>query len=166
MSQISDHFPCFSCLNQSIHSSKPPKFKYIQTCNDEAMNNFIQAVENIDFLGYLDNTENANPNVNYEIFKTLLNDTKNKHLPFKKVKLHKHKHKICPWMTAGIINSIKFRDKLYKKYKSCKPETANHNSMKINLKTYNKILKKSIRQAKTLYYQNKFSKHHNDIKKT
>jgi hypothetical protein len=166
ISQLSDHFPYFSCLNQTIQSSKPPKYKYIQTCNDEAMNNFIQAIGSIDFSNHLDNSEYANPNDNYEIFENLINKAKNEHLPYKKVKLRKHKHKICPWMTNGIINSIKFRDKLYKKFKSCQLHKPEYNSLKTNLRTYNKILKKSIRQAKAMYYQDKFTKYHNNIKKT
>ena len=76
VSQISDHFPYFSCLNQSIHSSKPPKYRYIQTCNENAINYFTQAIGNINFLAHLDNTENANPNDSYNIFKKLLEDTK------------------------------------------------------------------------------------------
>jgi hypothetical protein len=130
------------------------------------MNNFVQAISNIDFSEHLDSSDHANPNFNYGIFENIINDTKNEHLPYKKVKLRKHKHKICPWMTTGIINSIKFRDKLYKKFKSCETDKPEYTSLKTNLKTFNKILKKSIRQAKALYYHDKFTKYHNNIKKT
>ena len=36
-----------------------------------------------------------------------------KHFPNKRVKLNKYKHKLSPWITAWLINSIEFRDKLY-----------------------------------------------------
>ena len=42
-----------------------------------------------------------------------------KHFPNKRVKVNKHKHKLSPWITTGLIKSIEFRDKLYKWLKSC-----------------------------------------------
>ena len=46
------------------------------------------------------------------------------------------------WVTTGIIKSIKLRDKLYKQLKSIPVNSQEYNTMKINLKTYNQILKK------------------------
>ena len=36
-------------------------------------------------------------------------------MPFTRVKFDKHRHKKEKWITTGIIKSIKYRDKLYKK---------------------------------------------------
>ena len=47
------------------------------------------------------------------------------------------------WVTTGIIKSITFRDKLYKQLKSIPVNGQEYNTMKINLKTYNQILKKT-----------------------
>ena len=81
----------------------------------------------------------------------------------KKVKINKHKHKKSKWITQGIIRSITFRDKLYMKMKlSPKDYTA----IQINLKTYNNLLKRNIRQTKILYYQHQFDQYKNNIKKT
>ena len=41
-----------------------------------------------------------------------------------------------------------------------------HSNIKTNLKTYNCILRKSIRHAKKLYYEKYFAKYKSDIKKT
>ncbi len=46
------------------------------------------------------------------------------------------------------------------------PDSYNHSVLKINLDTYNKILKSSIRLQKKLYYEACFSKYKNNIKQT
>ena len=40
---------------------------------------------------------------------------KEKHQKPVKTKLNHYKHKKNPWISMGIINSIKFRDKMYKR---------------------------------------------------
>ena len=45
-------------------------------------------------------------------------------------------------------------------------DSADYSVIKINLKTYNNILKRSIKQAKILYYQHQFDQYKNNIKKT
>jgi endonuclease/exonuclease/phosphatase (EEP) superfamily protein YafD len=166
VSQISDHFPYFSCLNQNLSPCKPPKYKYIQSYNERSINNFIRDIENTDFLTYLNQDKDFNPDINYDTLEKLLIDKRNKFFPIKKVRVNKHKHKICPWITTGIIRSIKYRDKLYKKFKSCNSNHPEFNALKINLKTYNTILKKLIRNAKSQYYHEMFLKNQNNTKTT
>ena len=52
------------------------------------------------------------------------------------------------------------------KLKSAETNDAYYNTLKINLNTYNKILKKSIREAKKTYFYNSFKKYNGDIKNT
>ena len=84
----------------------------------------------------------------------------------KKVKINKHKHKKSKWITQGIIRSMTVRDKLYLKMKLSPKDTPEYIATKRNLKTYNNILKRNIRQAKILYYQHQFDQYKNNIKKT
>ena len=107
----------------------------------------------------------SHPNVNYNILLSVLEESKQKHISAKIVKFHKHKHKKTGWITKGILKSIKYRDSLYKKIKISQIGTVEYNTNKINLRTYNKILK-SIRIAKINYYSSCFNKYKNDIKKT
>ena len=60
----------------------------------------------------------------------------------KPVKLNKHKHKISKWISHGIIKSIKYRVKLYKTLKMTHHESPNYTILKVNLKSFNTILKK------------------------
>ena len=87
-------------------------------------------------------------------------------MPTKKVKYNKHKHKKSEWITKGIIKSIQFRDNLYLQMKRTPPNTIAYTTIKTNLKTYNKILKNNIDQAKRTYYQHSFDKYKNDTKNT
>ena len=43
-------------------------------------------------------------------------------------------------------------------------DTPEYTAIKINLKTYNNILKRNIRQAQILYYQHQFDQYKNNIK--
>ena len=75
-------------------------------------------------------------------------------------------NKLSLWITTGLIKSIEFCDKLYKRLKSCPQDSPEHNRMEYNLKTYNGYLKQSIRTAKREYYVHEFTKYKNDIRKT
>ena len=100
-------------------------------------------------LSQLDKNIASDPNVNYEILANIINVTMSKHMPNKKIKLHKHKHKQkkSKWITTGIIKSIKFCDNLHKRLKQTLPVTLEFWNIKQNLKVYNKILKRSIDQV-------------------
>ena len=116
----------------------------------------------------LNNHKDANPNDNnyYDILHNMLSDIGAKCMPTKKVKINKYKHKQSKWITQGIIISITFRDKLYLKMKLSPKDTAEYTAMKINLKTYNHILKRNIRQANIVYYKHQFDQYKNNIKRT
>ena len=83
-----------------------------------------------------------------------------------KVKLNKYKHKKTKWTTYGIIRSIKFRDHLYRRLKQVHQNTPEYFNLKVNLSTYNTILKKLIREAKSNFYQAKFEQCQSDSKQT
>ncbi len=86
---------------------------------------------------------------------TLCNEilrSKNKHMPSKWVKFNKYKHKKSSWISQGLLKSIKYRD--------------NYDTIDINLKTYNGILKTSIRAAKQIYFELCFKRFKNDIRIT
>ena len=70
-------------------------------------------------------------------------------MPRRLHRFDKYKHKKSSWISFGIINSIKFRDKLYKNLKETHPNNwTDYQSKKQNLKVYNNILKKLIIETK------------------
>ena len=55
---------------------------------------------------------------------------------------------------------------MYKQLKLTNPSSYNYETIKINLKTYNTILKKNIRAAKQIYFESRFELFKNDIRNT
>ena len=52
------------------------------------------------------------PHIDYVKFERVLSASFNNHFPDKWIKVNKYKHKFSPWITAGAIKSIEFRDNL------------------------------------------------------
>ena len=65
-----------------------------------------------------------------------------------------------------IYNEVARNCQQIKKLKTTHPDSAEFDALKINLRTYNKILKRNIKMAKCAYYQASFSKYKSDIKGT
>ncbi len=51
-------------------------------------------------------------NLNYNTLHEIIQQAKLKYMPIKLVKFNKYKHKISPWITRGILQSIHYRDTL------------------------------------------------------
>ena len=69
-------------------------------------------------------------------------------------------------MTNGILKSIVYRDKLLMKHRQLEANSEIFETSKRNLKTFNTILRKNIREAKTKFYFETFEKYKFDIKNT
>ena len=163
---ISDHQPYFISLNKIMLPQSKHTFVKVATHTSIA---FAALKEELSHLCSIDKFKqdlHDDPNLNYNTLNDILTTSIKKHFPTKLVKYQKHKHKKSKWITTGIINSIKFRDKLYKRLRNTPITDELYETLKTNLHTYNRILKKMIRDAKTSYYHSIFNKHKNDIKKT
>ena len=163
---ISDHQPCFVTLDYLNLPTIPPKFIKQKTNSPSALNRFKEDLSLNCTLDKFEPSLDTDPNDTYNILEKLISKSMDHNLPTKVVKFNKYKHGKNKWITRGLLNSMKFRDKLYKKYITSAPNTQIHTTLKINLKTYNKILKKIIREAKKMYYVSCFAKFKNDIKQT
>ena len=105
-------------------------------------------------------------NYNYNILDGILNHTKQKHLPLKVAKLNKFRHNKSQWITKGLIKSINFRDKMYRDLKNYSSGSTEYKTLKLNLGTYNFILRRNIYLAKKSYFANLFQKYKFDVKQT
>ena len=130
------------------------------------MNNFKMNVGNANILNKLNHQALLNPNDNYEILNNIIKYNIKTHFPTHFVKHKRRQHKKASGITKGIIRSITFRGNLYRKLKQTSPDSNQFPVLEINLHTYNKILKRSIKLAKSTDYQHSFQKHKNDIKST
>ena len=96
--------------------NKIPKYKKIEVRDNLSMTNFINELQQMNIYNSLDANPQFNPNDNYEICERLLVHARDKHLPIKKVKYCKNKHKLNKWMTNGILKSIKQKIYCIKKW--------------------------------------------------
>ena len=166
LKKISDHYPAFMAYKNQSYNNTPPKFITIQKSSPEAIDNFTHDIETQDYSLIINDDLQTDPTSNIEVLNSILVQARNKHLPTKTVRFRRHKHKINQWMTSGILISIKFRDELYKRFHQLDPDSEQYSTIATNLKTYNRILKHTMRQAKNTYYHKLLDNYKNDAKKT
>ena len=90
------------------------KFITVESKDDVSQNKFIDELKTGDIVAKMDHDVNADPNSNYKILAQQLQYAKEKHLPTRKLKFNKYKHKQPKWVTNGILKSIKTKNKLYR----------------------------------------------------
>ena len=125
LKKISDHLPCFSAINIHNKPTCPPKFIKIRETGPNAMEAFRKEILNEIEKNDFDPDLLSDPNTNYAKLENIIRAAQEKWCPVKEVKFNKYKHKIAPWITQGILNSMKFRNKLYVKWKKTKHQVVN-----------------------------------------
>ena len=147
MSMISDHNPCIVSVNLLKVKSHNPKFVKKKKFSEIALNSYREELMNCERLHQIDNDLSTDPNTTFNILNQALMEAKDKHFPEQVMRFNKYKHKLNKWITAGILKSLQYRDKLYKNIQLLSPESAQYDMAKLNLKAYNDILNRSIRIA-------------------
>ena len=165
-SSLSDHFGCFTFLEILVKKIIQPKFIEIQNEDEHSIKLLTESLANSNLNVIIGRDVTTDPNITYAHIETEIHSQINRHLPVKKIKFNKYKHKKTPWITTGIITSMRFRDKLYRKFKSCPPSNPSFQIYKTNFNSYSKIINKLIKEAKCNYYSKEFDKYKSDMKKT
>ena len=114
---------------------------------------------NDEILTKISNANDANNS--YNIFYSHIQETLNKHAPNKNLSRKETNLMQKPWLSKGILKSIKIRATLYKKFLKSKDQTF-YNQYKI----YRDKINHLIRSSKNNYHHRYFSKFKNNIKKT
>ena len=121
VNHISDHQAIFTITSTKLNNRMEQQYVSIETKDDASLNNFITEVRNMNISELLNRNINANPTENYALFSRLVQKAKTKHLPIKRIKFNKYKHKKCKWITNGILKSIKTKNIIYKMLKQTNP---------------------------------------------
>ena len=148
LSQISAHMPCIVNLSISEKTTKQQKYVRSRAINETVIHNFRRELTEIDISSLSNANHLTDPNINYEKFEKIISKSYDNHFPEKCMKFNKYKHNLSKWITSGILKSIEYRDKLYKRLKMCSSENGEYDLLKHNLKIYNNYLNQSIRSAK------------------
>ena len=107
---------------------------------EESINNFYSDVSAAISSMPVNNDLFGNSNDSYNSLENVLMEAKAKHFQPREVNYNKYKHKYSPWITSGIIRSIKYRDLLYRKLKKTDALSPEHSDLSNNLRLYNSIL--------------------------
>ena len=143
------------------NTKKKTKYRYDnKKVNSTCLLNIHNDLEEKNIYEKLYKSPMADVNQNYNIMHQEAYTKK------KIVKSNRHKHKLSKWITHGIIKSIKYRDKLYKTLKRTHQESPDYTILKVNLKAFNTLLKKTIRAAKYMYYESNFRRNKTNIRNT
>ena len=161
-SHISDHCPCIVSIDIFQSKTHKPKYVTIRKISPERIENFKAEISNANSAENIDNRLCTDPNNSYDI----LADAWDRHLPTRRARFDKHRHKMSKWITSGMLKSIHFKDKLYRKCKPLNPVTTDYVNAKTNRKAYNRILSRSIKLAKQMHYAQELKKYQNNIRKT
>ena len=166
LTKISDHLPCLSVISTKKNQRKTPKFIEVKANNEVAIANFKSDLRNTIANTQFSNDLFSNPNDNYNRLHSVLMTCKEKNLPTKKVRFNRHKHKIAPWMTYGILESINKKDSMLAKLYKTNPRSSSYALLDDKLKMYSKVLQTLTRKAKISFYTQDFNKRKDSIKDT
>ena len=160
--KISHHLPVFQISN-IIYKDDCKRAKSVQFYEFYKSNvdKFVEKLTNV--------TENFIPDEsNFLEFCTLFNYSIDKTCKLSKAKTSKRNNVNNPWITTGLIQSIKTKHYLYKSWK----RTVSHKNLEgdvdklVKYRSHNKSLKKLIKHAKYSYYYKKFENSNGNMKKT
>ena len=156
ISDISDHFPVFYVRHFKNKKEKALPIK-VRKIDERSKLEFSSALENHDWNNVLNN---FNPESSFNNFFEVISLYYERAFPEKLVN-PSSKNKIkSPWMTEGLMNSRKLKQKLYSK-KIRKPCPENNE----RFKEYNSMYTNVIRKAQKQYYDDKFVAFSKDCKK-
>ena len=132
-------------------STSRKKFIEIKKTDDQqALEKLLIKLRNINITDHLNLNDNADPNLKFTIFMEHFMNLKQECFQKKLVHFDKKKHKINPWLTAGILKSINSKDKLYKTLMQTSKDSINYPDLLFNFKVYKYIIRQSIMHANAI----------------
>jgi hypothetical protein len=165
ISSLSDHLP--TCLSISALPRQKDKQRYKMTkdYSDSNMKKVITKMEELMQITKFESNLTQDPTINHDLLTHIIEKAMDV-IPTKKRKITKYNTKHSPWITQGLLNSIKTRDRLYRQFIKTKSESPSYQNKKDKLHDHKILLKKLLRKTKKDYYTDQFTKFSNDCKNT
>ena len=157
VSDISDHFMTFIQL-PNAYPNHHQKVNTTRSLNSENLNHLKENLGNLTWTNVL---ASQDVNISFDIFWTQFIELYNLCIPLKKTKFNRNLHKICNYMTQGLLVSRLNKISLLKK-SIINPTPQN----KLMYKKYRNLYNSLIRNSKKLYYENSLNMAKKDPKKT
>jgi hypothetical protein len=162
LTDFTDHFSNFIFCDDTTCKHFRPKFVSFRVINDKTISNLNAALER-ETWDNIYNTTDAN--LAYQNFLLKFSNMIETHLPIKKARFNKWKHKIQPWITQGLLRSLKTKETLYISMLKSRHST-NFTAHEDKYKTYMSVYNRTIKAAKKLYWTTRFENIKSDIKQT
>ena len=161
---ISDHLAQFLIVPTS--DNRPLKVHNIKVRNTKNYSHaeLVADIINIDWIAVLEE-DKADPNHSFQRFHEKINEILDKHMPWRKLNKKEIRLQTKPWLTNGILNSIKRRDKLLRKCIDAK-DPVRKELLRTEYKTLRNRITYTISMSKKNHFQHYFAENCNNIKKT
>ena len=157
LADISDHLPVF-CICDAP-TSKNKQITYFRDYSNFRKEQYLADISQINWPDSYSNSTDL-----HEITYACINKVKdivNKHAPLKRATNSKMRQLNKPWLTQGLLKSIKRKQRMYKSHFCSK------NLMKIKeYKQYSNLLDKMKAKAKDKYYNQYFQLYRENLKET
>ena len=165
ISSLSDHLPTFLSISTINNKITKQKYKTIKDLSDTNMKKALSKADELMQKTKYETCLTKSPNINHALLNNLI-DTSLAEIPTRQMKITKYNTKHSPWVTQGLLNSIKTRDRLYRQLMKTKKESPSYSKKKEKHQEHKILLKKLIRKTKRDYYTDQFAKYANDCKNT
>ncbi len=165
LADISDHLPTILSISTFNPDRQKNKYIHIKENTNKNMEKVITKLSSLMQTTYFNPELTNNPDENLEKLNKIIEESL-KEIPTKRIKINKYNTKRSPWITQGLLNSIKKRDMLYKQLVKTKSTSPSYDTKKHKLHEHKTLLRKLIKKTKKDYYTNQFTKFSNDCKNT
>lgn len=154
---ISDHLPVFTVTLEEVERVNANSYYFVRDKNNSNIDKFHECLRNV---VWSDIPEYNDPRYAYSVFLDKFTNIYNSCFPLKKITNSKNKPR-KPWLSKGLLMSIKRKSKLYHRYVN-NPSVPNE----ITYKRFKNKLNHLLRIAKREYYENQIKYAESNIKHT
>ena len=158
LNDLSDHFPVFACLHDEVLPRSKDKKTVKRSFNEENPRKFNETLSKTSWPSFFNGED---PNESYNGFINEYSRIFETCFPLKVIKgkqMYKYR---SPWLTPGLLKSIRKKNRLYKNLIK-----SPNISRELQYKAYKNKLNHLIRIAKRTYYDNKFESAKKDLRLT
>ena len=137
---------------------------YRRNTNRYDKENFLSSVQNINWNNIININEN-DTNFSFNSFFCHFQKLLDKYIPLKKVSNKEFKRSFKPWITIGILTSLRKRSELHRRYIRAK-DYQRKQSLESQFKYYRNMLVTLIRRSKQNHFSKYFHDNVNNLRKT
>ena len=161
-SSVSDHYFQFSQVDIYANEDRKNVTKYGRNYRYFNSREFSEELSKLDWSDVINNNKTDEA---YSTFYHKIEHLLDEMAPYHKLTKNEMRLEERPWITRGILVSMKKRDNLYKLLSSEKDQNKKHEIFEI-YKQYRNLIVTLLKQSKKNYYSSYFVENQNNIKKT